>query len=482
MSEICNSLPDREVLKLQLVSRAFRQNLPSHRLNSIHHHKTYFLCDDGINKLERISCIPRLAERITHITFELGSPYVALHKRYWCAGIAAGYPQDTRTRILQWYHTQMYFNGGSILTKFINNCGLKCNSLAKWLSLWLQPQNSGLDNEVTTSYNEAFHKIFTLFEIHLATSHFKFQDKHRLLERIISAFRLLPNLEILEFQRTDFTKEDRSIMLATWTSYNPRLAQFLKMNPEVEEGGLPWVDWLSKETVYTHLWEAYPSILFCAAQAKKKIKAVKVGRLSSEYPKSGAMISFFEPEHARVSVTTGRHTTEADLNSWIGCHIEQYREGYHWNYFDISPLFLETVRMVEDLVIWRVQKDSDELQTMINTPRPSVFKLPIGLNLKNLRRLQIDSVRVTLGDLMHFLKTNKGSLKVVNMVHEKRYYFSVYIKGDWRDPMFRDFGIGTKCRLLSAEGEDKMRDYMVWKDTWEEFGRFIMDKDVETDF
>ncbi|KAK6522381.1 hypothetical protein TWF281_002944 [Arthrobotrys megalospora] len=531
--EICDYLSNTEVLKLQLVSRTLRQKLPPHRLNSIHSHKTYFLCQDGIRKLERIARIPRLAKRVTHITFDLESPYVGLLKRYWCIGTAMGYPQETRARMQRWYHNHMRRSLALPSARRIKDKSLRAGALKRMLKrMFAGLHGQDIDNlqlksdeieEEPTNYEDAFHEIFTLFE------------------RITSAFRSLPNLQILEFKRTDITKEDPSVMLKIWREYNPELAWLLKKNPEIEDGDLPWTDWFSREALHSHLWEAYPSILFCAAQAKRRIKEVRVGTLSTEYPKSGAMISFFEPYHARISDTTGRQATEAELNNWIDRHAEGYRytfsalkrlelcldekdrEGYHRDYFEVSPLFTETIRTVEELVVWRMQ--GIEVRREEN-PVVRQFVVPVGMKLERLRRLELGKVAIAVGGLKAFLMTNKESVKEVvcaegtfgnnvvekeeilefledirdnleletleidflvgnqyrRLVDEKRYILSIRINGNWKDQAFCGFDIGLRYRFTTISGEDTLQSHWVQKHSWEEFVKFIVNTDVQEHF
>ncbi|KAF3194362.1 hypothetical protein TWF225_006909 [Orbilia oligospora] len=553
--EITDYLSNTEVLKLQLVSRGLRRKLPIQRLNSIHSHKTYFLCQDGIRKLERIARIPRLAKRVTHITFDLESPYVGLLKRYWCISTAMGYPQETRARMQRWYHNHMRRSLTLPSARRIKDKSLRASALKRILKRMFtghgeeggslrtknREEEEEAEEEEPTKYEDAFHEIFTLFEVHLTSLYLKWQDKAEILERITSAFRSLPNLQILEFKRTDITKEDPSVMLKIWREYNPELAWLLKKNPEIEDGDLPWTDWFSREALHSHLWEAYPSILFCAAQAKRRIKEVRVGTLSTEYPKSGAMISFFEPYHARISDTTGRQATETELNSWIERHAEGYRytfsglrrlelcldekerEGYHREYFEVSPLFTETIRTVEDLVVWKVQ--GSEVRREENTT-PKEFVVPTTMKLEKLRRIELGKVGITLRGLKAFLLTNKETVKEVvcgegtfghnvmekeeildfleqtrdnmslenievdflvgnqyrRLIDEKKYFLSVRIHGNWRDQAFCGFDIGLKYRFTTISGEDTVQSHWVRKHSYEEFVKFIAVTDVQEHF
>ncbi|EWC47747.1 hypothetical protein DRE_02947 [Drechslerella stenobrocha 248] len=252
--EICDYLPNAELLKLQLVSSTILRKLPQARIDAIHSHKTYFLCHDGIQKLERISRIPALARRITHITFDLESPYVGLLKRYWCIGTAMGYPQETRFRMQRWYQNHMRrtltlsarrnrtrerSDRPNILKRMYRRLFTAGDSRSiERPKKQTVPQPS---NEPPT-YEAAFHEIFTLFEVHLTSLYFQWNGKAELLERITTAFRSLPNLKILEFIRTDITKEDPSVMLSIWRQYNPDLQWLLSSNPEIEDGDLPWTD------------------------------------------------------------------------------------------------------------------------------------------------------------------------------------------------------------------------------------------------
>ncbi|KAK6496082.1 hypothetical protein TWF481_002106 [Arthrobotrys musiformis] len=551
--EITDYLSNTEVLKLQLVSRTVRRKLPIQRLNSIHSHKTYFLCQDGIRKLERIARIPRLAKRVTHITFDLESPYVGLLKRYWCISTAMGYPQETRARMQRWYHNHMRRSLALPSARRIKDKSLRASSLKRILKRMFTGLHNGDESEDSrvkndqdieeepTNYEDAFHEIFTLFEVHLTSLYTKWQDKAEILERITSAFRSLPNLQILEFKRTDITKEDPSVMLKIWREYNPELAFLLKKNPEIEDGDLPWTDWFSREALHSHLWEAYPSILFCAAQAKRRIKEVRIGTLSTEYPKSGAMISFFEPYHARISEITGRQATENELKNWIERHAEGYRytfsqlrrlelcldekdrEGYHREYFEVSPLFTETIRTVEDLVVWRVQ--GSDLRRDDDNGRKE-FVVPPTMKFEQLRRIELGKVGVTLPGLKEFLMTNRETVKHVvcgegtfghsvvekeealdflqqtrdnmgletleidflmgnqyrRLIDEKKYILSVRIHGDWRDQAFCGFDIGLKYRFTTVSGEDTTQSYWVRKHSYEEFIKFIVHTDVREHF
>ncbi|KAK6330639.1 hypothetical protein TWF718_002836 [Orbilia javanica] len=552
--EITDYLSNTEVLKLQLVSRAVRRKLPLQRLNSIHSHKTYFLCQDGIRKLERIARIPRLAKRVTHITFDLESPYVSLLKRYWCISTAMGYPQETRVRMQRWYHNHMRRTLALPSARRIKDKSLRASSLRRMLKrMFTGGHSEGLENplrknnddveeeEEEPNYEDAFHEIFTLFEVHLTSLYVKWQDKAEILERITSAFRSLPNLQILEFKRTDITKEDPSVMLKIWREYNPELARLLKRNPEIEDGDLPWTDWFSREALHSHLWEAYPSVLFCAAQAKRRIKEVRVGTLSTEYPKSGAMISFFEPYHARISEITGRQATETELNNWIERHAEGYRytfsglrrlelcldekdrEGYHRQYFEVSPLFTETVRTVEDLVVWRVQ--GSEVRRDENAV-PRKFVVPTTMKFERLKRIELGKVGVTLSGLKEFLMTNQETVKEViciegtfghnvvekeeildfleqtrenmglealevdflvrdhyrRLIDEKKYILTVRIHGNWRDQAFCGFDIGLKYRFTTVSGEETTQTHWVRKHSYEEFVKFIENTDVQEYF
>lgn len=462
-----------------------------------------------------------------------------------------GYPQETRARMQRWYHNHMRRSLALPSTRRIKDKSLRASALKRMLKRMftglhgeevedLRLKNEEVEEE-PTNYEDAFHEIFTLFEVHLTSLYLKWQDKAEILERITSAFRSLPNLQILEFKRTDITKEDPSVMLKIWREYNPELAWLLKKNPEIEDGDLPWTDWFSREALHSHLWEAYPSILFCAAQAKRRIKEVRVGTLSTEYPKSGAMISFFEPYHARISDTTGRQATEAELNGWIERHAEGYRytfsrlrrlelyldekerEGYHREYFEVSPLFTETVRTVEDLVVWRVQ--GSEVRREENAV-PREFVVPTAMKLEKLRRIELGKVGVTLCGLKAFLMTNKETVKEVicgegtfghnlvekeeildfleqtrdnmgletievdflvsnqyrRLVDEKKYFLSVRIHGNWRDQAFCGFDIGLKYRFTTVSGEDTMQSHWVRKHSYEEFVKFIADTDVQGHF
>ncbi|KAF3903857.1 hypothetical protein ABW20_dc0102524 [Dactylellina cionopaga] len=556
--EICDYLPNSDVLKLQLVSSTIRQKLPRRRIDAIHSHKTYFLCQDGIRKLERIARIPALAKKVTHITFDLESPYVGLLKRYWCIGTAMGYPQETRFKMQRWYHNHMRRGlipgrAGKMKDKRMRASMIR-KILKKLFPSINETQSAPQDIKPTdpndpesTNYEDTFHEIFTLFEVHLTSLYLQWQSKADLLERITSAFRSLPNLKILEFIRTDVTKEDPSVMLSIWREYNPDLAWLLNSNPEITDGDLPWTDWFSREALHSHLWEAYPSILFCAAQAKRRIKEVRVGTLSLEYPKAGAMISFFEPYHARISDTTGRQATEEELNAWIERHAEGYkytfnslrrlelcldekeRETYHRSYSDVSPLFLETVKNVEELVVWRIPSEVRKEVTAATAGGAPVaaFLLPTDMELKNLRRLEIGRAGVAVKGLLAFMRANRKSLKELvcgeetfgnnvtskediisflsavredvklesleidflaanyyrRLVDERKYYLSIRVTGDWKDVSFCQFEVGMKYQYTTATGgEAVLQSHWRQKNSWEEFIRCIMDTDVEDYF
>ncbi|KAK6542358.1 hypothetical protein TWF694_006317 [Orbilia ellipsospora] len=537
---ICDYLSNADLLTLQLVSSTLRQLLPTHRLDAIHSQKTYFLCQDGIKKLERIARIPSLAKKVTHVTFDLESPYVSLLKRYWCIGTAMRYPQETRFKMQRWYHNHMRrrrvpSRAGRSKDKFRSNTISRI--LTRLFPLHDIPSRR-FKPEKETNYEDAFNEIFTLFEVHLTCLYLQWQSKADILERITSAFRSLPNLHTLEFIRTDITKEDPSVMLSIWRQYNPELAWLLNSNPEIEDGDLPWTDWFSREALHSNLWEAYPSILFCAAQAKRRIREVKVGSLSMEYPRAGAMVSFFEPYHARISDATGGQATREELTEWIGRQVEGYeytfeglkrlelcldekeRESYHTLYWEsgVSPLFESTVRNVEELVVWRLESE-------VRRERSMAFIVPGGMKMEKLRRLEIRRAGVTVAGLVEFMRTNASLREVVcgedtftedimrkeevievletmrrdmklesfeadflvgyherRLVDEKKYYLSVKVIGDWNDLAFCEFEIGMKYRYKTADGKSILRSIWVKKHSWEEFTNYIFDADVEEHF
>ncbi|EPS35303.1 hypothetical protein H072_11336 [Dactylellina haptotyla CBS 200.50] len=556
--EICDHLSNNEILNLQLVSSSIRHKLSHRILDAIHSHKTYFLCQDGIKKLERIARIPSLAKRVTHITFDLESPYVGLLKRYWCIGTAMRYPQETRFKMQRWYHNHMRrrlaMQAARSRAGKTKDRNARITQLRRILRRFFSPghastllsdtasTNSLKELDATdpesTNYEDAFHEIFTLFEVHLTSLYSQWQSKADILECITSAFRSLPNLQVLEFIRTDITKEDPSVMLSIWRQYNPELAWLLNSNPEIEDGDLPWTDWFTREALHSHLWEAYPSVLFCAAQAKRRIREVRIGSLSMEYPKAGAMISFFEPYHARISDTTGGQATEEELRGWIERHLEGYsytfaglrrlelcldekeRESYHTNYFEASPLFLETVRNVEELVVWRMPSE-------VRRERSMEFVVPAGTKMEKLRRLEMGATGSTVNGLVEFIRTNSDSLREVvcqedtftanvmekedimrvletlrdeadlevfeadflvgsqeqRLVDEKKYYLSIKITGNWKDLSFCEFEIGIKhCHRWIAEDKESLQTHWVKKNSWEEFTNYIMETDVEDFF
>ncbi|KAF3923661.1 hypothetical protein ABW21_db0208541 [Orbilia brochopaga] len=551
--EICDYLPNSDILKLQLVSRNLLRKLPRSRIDAIHSHKTYFLCHDGIRKLERVAQVPALAERVTHITFDLESPYVGLLKRYWCIGTAMGYPQETRFKLQRWYHNHMSrrLSMSSRRSRTKEKSESRPGPLRRMLKKLKSLSGSGkptkikdskssptIDEPESPNYEDAFHEIFTLFEVHLTTLYSNWNGKAELLERITHAFRSLPNLRVLEFIRTDITKEDPSTMLKIWRQYNPDLQWLLSSNPEIEDGDLPWTDWFSREALHSYLWEAYPSILFSAVQAGRRISEIKVGTLSLEYPKAGAMLSFFEPYHARVSDTTGRQASESEMSNWIAKHRQSYsttfkglrrleicldekeKEPYHTSYYTVSPLFLETVRNVEELAVWRMPNE-------VRKDQSAEFVMPTSTTLESLRRLEIGRAGVTMNGLMEFMRTNKESLREVvcaedtfrniiaqkleivsflktardelrlktleadfmvasesrRMVDEKKFYLSIKVNGDWKDLSHCSFQIGMKYQYISlVDGKDTLQSHWVRKHSWDEFVQAVRNIDVEEYF
>ncbi|KAK6353638.1 hypothetical protein TWF696_005600 [Orbilia brochopaga] len=551
--EICDYLPNADILKLQLVSSTLLRKLPRSRIDAIHSRKTYFLCHDGIRKLERVARIPALAERVTHVTFDLESPYVGLLKRYWCIGTAMGYPQETRFKLQRWYHNHMSRslsmssrrsrtkekteNKPSLLRKMLKKLKTLSRS-AKSSKDRDRKSNMETAEPESPNYEDAFHEIFTLFEVHLTTLYSNWNGKAELLERITNAFRSLPNLRVLEFIRTDITKEEPSTMLSIWRQYNPDLQWLLSSNPEIEDGDLPWTDWFSREALHSYLWEAYPSILFSAVQAGRRISEIRVGTLSLEYPKAGAMLSFFEPYHARISDSTGRQASESEMSNWIAKHRQAYsntfkglkrleicldekeREPYHTSYYTVSPLFLETVRNVEELAVWRMPNE-------VRRDQSAEFVMPTSTRLENLRRLEIGRAGITLDGLMEFMRTNAASLREVicaedtfrgtmaqnidivsflncakaelqlttleadfmlanqsrRMVDEKKYYLSIKVNGDWKDLSHCSFQVGMKYRYISVmEGKDTLQSHWTQQHSWEEFVQTIRKIDVDRYF
>ncbi|KAF3929738.1 hypothetical protein AA313_de0210265 [Arthrobotrys entomopaga] len=540
---ICDYISNADLLTLQLVSNTLRQLLPSYRLDAMYSQKTYFLCQDGIKKLEGIARIPSLARKLTHVTFDLESPYVSLLKRYWCISTAMRYPQETRFKMQRWYHNHMRRRRlPTSRTSKAKDKLIRSSTLSRIISYLFpihEPDPHPFKEENETNYEDAFNEIFSLFEVHLSSLYLKWQSKADMLERITSAFRSLPNLHTLEFIRTDITKEDPSVMLSIWREYNPELAWLLNCNPEIEDGDLPWTDWFSREALHSNLWEAYPSILFCAAQAKRRIREVKVGSLSIEYPKAGVMVSFFEPYHARVSDVTCGQATKEELIEWIGkqtegyeytfgglrklelCLDEKERESYHTQYWEtgVSPLFETTVKNVEELVVWRMESE-------VKRERSMAFMVPGGMKTERLRRLEVGRAGFTLAGLVEFMRTNGGSLREVvcgeetftddvigkgqiidvlndirrdmklktfqadflvgyherRLVDEKRYYLSVKVTGDWNDLAFCEFEIGMKYRYKLVDGTNTLRSEWVKKHSWEEFIKYIFNTDVEEYF
>ncbi|EWC47889.1 hypothetical protein DRE_02771 [Drechslerella stenobrocha 248] len=415
---ICDRLPNKDVLKLQQLSSTISAKLPRSRLTAIHSQKTYYLCSYSIQKLERLIRNPSLAERVTHITFDVSVPYIRLRSRRSCLEEARNYPEDAQLRLQRWCNTHTRRWGS-----------MKSSGPTR------RPSTSTIasSRNAAANYEPAVSQAFSLFRSHFAangTPEPAECDEEGLFRRITAAFTALPSLAVLEFAHTNPKTEDRAEMLSRWREYNNHLYTLLYIDPKIElpSGTWPWTSWLRPQTPSFLLSTAIPAILFCATQAERTISEVRVGNTSWGPQNFGLTISKFEPQHVRRK-DGAREGWETAYYHWICRYVDDYKHTFGkvrrfelcldpeeeerpenaGRLPELSLCLLTILKNVEDLKVWRLRGDAERQQVL---PHPGSFVLPTDTLLPRLRRLEVgEYAGITLAGLTSFLLTNGESLR-----------------------------------------------------------------------
>ncbi|EPS40039.1 hypothetical protein H072_6154 [Dactylellina haptotyla CBS 200.50] len=415
--EICERLPNKDVLKLQLVSKTMRRKLSKTRLDAIHSKKTYYLCLHSIKKLEKLIRNPEMAARVTEITFDVATPQVRLRSKRSCIGEANDYPEEARSKLQRWSSTH----------------------LRRQQCVPSERRPSVVDSEFV-NYEGTVTQAFNLFKSHFATGIEESNDsenEYNIFKHITTAFRSLPNLTALEFAHTNPKMIDRTEMLQKWREYNDHMYALLYIDPKIElqTGTWPWCSWLRPKTPQFLLSTACPAILFCAAQAEKKITQVKIGDTCWGPQNFGMMASKFEPQQARLKDGT-REGWEKAYYSWMCRYAEDYRATFgQLKRFElcldpaeerqqdgdptapakirapqISLCLLTILRNVEELKVWRLRGDTDIPSN--SRDGASGFVLPTDTALPKLRSLEVGEYSgITLAGLTAFLCANSSSIR-----------------------------------------------------------------------
>ncbi|KAF3904520.1 hypothetical protein ABW21_db0200095 [Orbilia brochopaga] len=411
--QICDRLPNKDVLKLQLVSSTLAAKLPYARLDAIHSQKTYYLCSYSIQKLERLIRNPSLAARVTHITFDVSAPYVRLRSRRSCLEEGRNYPEEALRSLQRWVgmHTRRW------------NSMRSCTSR--------RPSTASRVESKAANYEQTLEQTFSLFRSHFAANAPPVEcDEDGLFRRITAAFQALPNLAVLEFAHTNPKTEDRANMLSRWREYNDHLYALLYIDPKVElnSGTWPWNSWLRPQTPSFLLSTAIPAILFCATQAERTISEVRVGNTSWGPQNFGLMISKFEPQHVRRKDGT-REGWETAYYHWICRYVDDYKhtfgklrrfelcldpeeekgENNSVRLPELSLCLLTILKNVEDLKVWRLRGPMEQQQ---QNHHQGSFVLPTDTLLPRLRRLEVgEYAGITLSGLTSFILTNSATLR-----------------------------------------------------------------------
>ncbi|KAF3915165.1 hypothetical protein ABW20_dc0104585 [Dactylellina cionopaga] len=410
--QICSHLPDKDVLKLQLLSSGVRQSLPQSRLDAIHSEKTYYLCSHSIQKLDRLVKDPILADRVKKITFDVGVPHVRLRSRKSCIDEAREYPEDAKTRLHRWSNTHVR----------------RQNSLAGTKPR--RPSGSArTEPKPVINYENTMEQTFYLFKAHFSLNEPPEEKEDGILKRITAAFRLLDNLSILEFAHTNPKTVDETERLAKWREYNDHLYALLYIDPKIElqTGAWPWCSWLRPKTPSSLLSTACPAILFCATQAERTISEVRIGDTSWGPQNFGLVVSKFEPEQTRVK-DGALDGWETAYYHWVCRYVDDYKatfgqtkrfelcldpedeETEDGSPAEISLCLLTMLNNVEELKIWRLRGDMDQRIEQ----RGHGFVLPTNTLLTKLHSLEVGEYSgITPAGLTAFLKTNSASLRHV---------------------------------------------------------------------
>ncbi|KAF3930063.1 hypothetical protein ABW19_dt0203942 [Dactylella cylindrospora] len=534
--EICDHLSDqKDILQLRLVSKNVCLSLPSARLSAIHSKKTYFLCAESLEKLSRLSEQPELSAQVTHLCFDLGIPYVHLGSREDFIWIARGYKTSSKRKLKERYerHVREHFRklppkpkeSGfqkllRVLGKGDKGARYRRTILEFEIERWHRPIDMHNGDELPD-------RLFDLFERYMNRSSGKWLTEIQREALLVGSLEKLHNLKTIEFLFTnprDFYST--SELIAKYRENDPALRELLPPytgDADSYTGFWPWIgDCLYSPTPWEALSTAYPSVLYCAAQARRRIQEIRVGELAWTYPKIGIGILSFALGHAALNYADGEDIVRPIFQDWVRDNVEKFQYTFknlkrldvHLDQADedidkygriaISPLFQALVKNVEDL---RLRKWPSS-----GRPANDRFVLPVDIELNNLRRLELGEMQLSLARLEPFILAHKATLReivcgrktfhsyisrahfitFIKMVRtqmnlealeisfiirdvpdDPRLYLiaKVQTKGDWGDEGNCDFRLGLISVGIVAVGREKPSHRIRWitKDNWEEF-------------
>ncbi|KAK6519571.1 hypothetical protein TWF281_003394 [Arthrobotrys megalospora] len=524
--EICDYLPNQDLLNLQLVSKALSSKIPGSRLERIFSKIFFSFTDTDTRKLKRLaSTNAKHLARVKHLVFELSNPHRLLDQYAEFSCNIIDHETSTKIKVLQFCHNYEARKARSRTKRFLKNSakrlfptsddnGALYEPVDTYPLIYSEPGAEPTLVEEGLRW-DAFRPFFNIIEANVQnvprSTRFGF-DRQAFFKALTDAFKLLPNLQILEF--THMSTEHKSVEVREefsryWRKYNPAIEAFLAKTPDVRE--LPWWDCFEVVGYTINCVEAYPAVLFCAALAQCRISEIRANRImygSMDYV-STSPYDFDTFGNKTVHIPDSVRT--------MSQYEATYLDGYKHTFGNLtrletvlygdnpntavqekkfSPFFLAIVKNARELVIRK-------------PPRSGLrFMIPTSLVLPNLRRLEVIKAYIAIEPLVNFVQTNKDSLRelvcsltfeecttkdtmikflrdmrnildlevckidcLTNREPEMSCYLSVDIKGNWRNDNICKYRIGSKCTAGRCwlVPDPLIGTYWVEKQSWEEF-------------
>ncbi|KAF3308078.1 hypothetical protein TWF173_001733 [Orbilia oligospora] len=354
--EICTHLPNTAFQNLKLVCKDVLSALPASRLNP--HQRTIFFVKKEIELLRALRSSSREhRNRISHIVFDLSSPYVKFIDQF--SGFDRNLLKYSRL-IRSLAVSGKWFAGGR---------------RPKWLPFPIRNLDDapifGFDGkgvkktiEPTNTTISGLLSATSLNESNSSATEIDHPDLQEFFQTLTETLKTLPNIRTLEIRSNN--AKTASVIQTFWRRYNPNINDFFEKYPELEAPLSENPSWqncfdlikpIKNERI--RFDDAYIGLLDSAAKAQCQITEVRINATNILRCEETNLA-----EYARELVTKSNFDQYADLykNSFAdltnlefpislwGCYDGGFRK-----YSQPSPIFLTLLQSIEELTITRVR-------------------------------------------------------------------------------------------------------------------------------